>query len=521
MSDYSDLHIDSSLPKPWEEEHSFNDVLYDWMGRAPWLAISAAAHVLAFFILSAFPWDAFKQEKMQSIQATVEATPEELIEEPEEEEIEEIEEEIEPIEEPILKDAEISDHNEEDVDEPFESMIGDPDQNADSPFDSDNVNDVIGIGGGAGGKFGGRRGGRKNLRAAGGKGMDQALRDALEWLKEHQAPDGSWDCDGFDAECGKIGNSVCDMPGRSGHDVGVTGLALLAFLGEGGMPNEGRYGDTLAKGIRWLRDQADPDTGLIGDTSTHEFLYNHALGTLALCEAYYATRSPRLKGPCQRAVHYIQRARNPYGAWRYNEPPNGTNDTSVTGWMVFALKAAEDAGLEVDEGAYEGAMSWLDEVTDPQTGRVGYNELGSRSSRITGVNDHFPSERGEAMTAVGTLSRIFMGQSDPDEHPILERHADLMLRSLPVWDPDGLGNDMYYWYYGTYAMFQLGGKHWRQWEDAMKQTLLETARKDGDAKGSWDPSGPWGFSGGRVYSTALMALSIEVYFRYARVTGAR
>ena len=519
--DYSDLHIDSSMPKPWEEETTFNDVLYDWMGRAPWLAISAAAHVLAFFILSAFPWDAFKKEELQSIQASVEATPEEIIEEPEEEEIEEVEEEIEPIEEPILKDAEISDHNEEDVDQPFDSMVGDPDMNSDSPFDSDNLNDVIGIGGGAGGKFGGRQGGRRNLRAAGGKGMDQALRDALEWLKEHQAPDGSWDCDGFDAECGKIGNSVCDGAGRSGHDVGVTALALLAFLGEGNTSDQGEYKEQVANGIKWLRGMQDPDTGLIGDKSTHEFLYNHSIATLALCEAYYASKSPRLKRVCQEAVYYINRARNPYSAWRYNEPPNGTNDTSVTGWMIFALKAAEDAGLEVDEGAYEGALSWFDEVTDPQTGRMGYNEFGSRSSRITGVNDHYPSEKGEAMTAVGLLCRIFIGQTDPAEHPILEKHGDLMLRTLPEWDPDGFGNDMYYWYYGSYAMYQLGGQHWKKWETALKKAIVETQRKDGDEKGSWDPNGPWGFSGGRVYSTATLVLCLEVYFRYAKVLGAR
>jgi hypothetical protein len=35
--------------------------------------------------------------------------------------------------------------------------------------------------------------------------------------------------------------------------------------------------------------------------------------------------------------------------------------------------------------------------------------------------------------------------------------------------------------------------------------------------GSWDPSGPWGTAGGRVYSTALLTLCLEVTYRYERV----
>ena len=107
---------------------------------------------------------------------------------------------------------------------------------------------------------------------------------------------------------------------------------------------------------------------------------------------------------------------------------------------------------------------------------------------------------------------------------IMQRHADLLRQKPPVWDEDGFGCDMYYWYYGSYAMYQMGdahGDHWRSWNRAMKRAVLDSQRGDGDLKGSWDPVGPWGGSGGRVYSTALMVLCLEVYFRYARVLGAR
>jgi hypothetical protein len=518
--DYSGIHIESSLPRVWEQETTFNDVLYDWMSRAPWLAISAIAHLLIFLILMAIPWDLLRRDDEREINAQIEQTPEELFEDPPPEEPEEIEE-LEVEEEPVLKDAEVSDHNEEETNEEFESTEGDPDFLSDSPFDDKAFNDVIGIGGGAGGKFGGRFGGRKNLRARGGSGTEQALKDGLEWLKNHQSADGYWDVDGFMHNNALGASCSCDGAGQEVHDVGITGFALLAFLGDGNTTREGPYKEVVSRGINWLREQQDKDTGLIGDRVGHGFIYNHAIATLAITEAYYFSKNPLIRSTAQDAINYILRARNPYSAWRYEVPPNGENDTSVTGWMVFALKSAEEGGLKIDKDAYAGALSWIDEVTDPATGRVGYDTIGSLSSRIPRVNDHFPAEKGEAMTAVGLLSRFFMGQ-DPEKQPIMEKHADLMASNLPVWDPEGRGCDMYYWYYGSYAMYQMGGnKHWEVWNKAMKKAVLESQRKDGDFLGSWDPVGPWGYSGGRVYSTAAMVLCLEVYFRYAKVLGAR
>mgnify|MGYP001816021929 CR=1 FL=1 len=261
-NDYSNIHIESSLPRAWEQETTFNDVLYEWMSRAPWLAISAIAHLVIFLILMAIPWDLLRKQDEKEINAQLEQTPEEVFEDPPPEEPEEIEEE-EIEEEPVLKDAEISDHNEEDTDEDFESTQGDPDFLADSPFDDKAFNDVIGIGGGAGGKFGGRFGGRKNLRAAGGRGVEQALVDGLEWLKNHQSIDGYWDVDNFMHNNAMGRSCSCDGPGQEIHDVGMTGLGLLAFLGDGNTTRQGPYKEVVARGVNWLRDQQDSDSGLI------------------------------------------------------------------------------------------------------------------------------------------------------------------------------------------------------------------------------------------------------------------
>jgi len=513
----------SSFAHDAHRHESFNDALSDWMQRAPWLALSAAAHVLLVLVLLAIPWHELTREPPTEIHSSIEQVEEMTFEDPPVETPQEVK--AVDIVEPVIQDVNIPDEISETPDDPSDTPFGDSSVLSDTPFESTQFSGEIGIGGGAGNKFGNRFGDGRGKGGGGGSGTELAVLDGLEWLRAHQSPDGSWDSDGFAANCGKVGASTCSDPGEAQNDIGATGLALLAFLGDGNTTREGRFRDNVARGVKWLKEQQDPDTGLFGGRVGHAYMYNHAIATLAMCEAYYFSRSPIYVNCAKRAVEYIMAARNPYGAWRYDSPPSGENDTSVTGWMVLALKSAEEAKLPVDRESFVGALSWLDEVTDPATGRVGYDSIGSASSRVTRINDHFNAQRGEAMTAVGLLCRFFLGE-DPERTPIMEKQADLIAQSLPKWNPDPAakdGVDFYYWYYGSYAMYQMGGsKHWDRWNKAMKAAVVDSQRKDGDAKGSWDAHvDPWGHSGGRVYTTALGVLCLEVYYRYARVLGGR
>jgi hypothetical protein len=67
------------------------------------------------------------------------------------------------------------------------------------------------------------------------------------------------------------------------------------------------------------------------------------------------------------------------------------------------------------------------------------------------------------------------------------------------------------------AMYLSGGKEWDQWNQQMKATLLESQVTEGSNEGSWEPNGLWAGYGGRAYSTAMAALTLEVYYRYLRV----
>ena len=41
-------------------------------------------------------------------------------------------------------------------------------------------------------------------------------------------------------------------------------------------------------------------------------------------------------------------------------------------------------------------------------------------------------------------------------------------------------------------------------------------RMGGCEDGSWNPVGEWCLAGGRVYATAINALTLEIYYRYKR-----
>lgn len=503
------------------ESATFNDLLVEQLRNTPWLLISLAVHVVIAVILSFITSVEPKKAEVKPFEVSEPETLEnEMEEEKVEEETEEIEPEEEPTEEPVIKDTEISDHNETDDNEEWEESKGEEDNLSDKPFDSNNANDAIGLGGGAGGAFGRRRGGRRNLRALGGGGKTQrAVERGLEWLSNHQSKDGRWDCDNFMANGDPKKGPLCDGKGNAMYDVGVSGLALLAFLGAGNTHREGPYKKTVRNGLKWLKSQQDAE-GCFGSRGDPHFTYNHGIGALAMAEAYGMTKSGIWKASAQNGINFVMKCQNPYKAWRYGERP-GDNDISVSGWMVMALKSAKAGGLDINDTSMQWAHDFCKEMTDEETGRTGYTKRGERPVRAEGRLEQFPAEESESLTGVGMLIRIFAGE-DPKTSAAIKAGAELCSKRLPVWEPKTGKVDMYYWYYATLSMFQVGGAEWTAWNNKMKSAIIDSQRMEKDNfAGSWDPVGPWGEDGGRVYSTAVMTLCMEVYYRYGRVFGTK
>ncbi|MEM9379367.1 MAG: hypothetical protein AAGB93_05395 [Planctomycetota bacterium] len=336
------------------------------------------------------------------------------------------------------------------------------------------------------------------------KALAEAIAEASAWLAAHQDASGGWAPAKFIEH--DPADDRCDGKGISVHDVGVTALGMLALMEAGSNASEGLHQDAVRRGAVHLIGSQDVKKGLFGRPIHHAYLYDHAAATLALARLLSTSPTPRVRRSVEQAVELIESQRADAGGWGYAKGPGKMPDTSMTGWHTRALVAAREVGVPVDASFEEATIRFLDAMTDPANGRVGYNVAGSASARVPGLNDAYPSDQGEALTAVGLTCRFALGDA-PDDSGV-RAHADLMMQTLPVWNPESFGCDMYYWYYGSLAMRRMGGKYLRTWQAALAPALLDSQRTDGSARGSWDPVGPWGHAGGRVYATALGLLAL-------------
>jgi hypothetical protein len=349
---------------------------------------------------------------------------------------------------------------------------------------------------------------------------EAAVRNGLDWLARHQMRDGHWGPDalraGPDGRC-KAGD-VCPQ-GGSEHRVALTGLAVLAFQAGGHFDfNNHDYSECVRYGLDWLAAHQRPDGCFLDhDHGTGACnMYEHGIAAFALADACNMAASKglepddRYRQAAQKAVSFIYYAQHDDGGWRYTEDRSGVSDVSVSGWQMLALKTAHDAGLcDVGDDCVRRMEGFFQRCEDKSTGRTFYQP---------GFN--LPSD---APTAIGMLLQQFI--LERPESPLVSGGAKYLAGRAASFKqarkaqrrqfaaPPG---DYYTYYNGTLAMFQAGGQPWRRWNDVVRDMLIDhqCGPDEGCRRGSWDPTGRWSVEGGRVYSTALAVLSLEVYYRY-------
>ncbi len=319
-----------------------------------------------------------------------------------------------------------------------------------------------------------------------------AVRAGLLWLVRAQESDGSWSCRRWG--------------GSGDHDLGVTGLALLAFLGAGYTQDKGPFRPTVRRALAWLRARQQADGAFRWRT-----FYEHGIAATAVSEAYALTASPQVGRMAQQAVACICKLQPEHGGFRYGGAvPRAEGDLSVTAWQIMALRSALAAGLDVPPEAIERSRALL-AATWRGDGRSAY---------LVGKPEPAPGP-----TAVGMLCRIFLAGDDLE---ICSAAARLLERVRQDGGPgkgrNTLVGDLYFTYYATTAMHQLGGEPWAEWNRLFRDPLVEaqvTASRDPRGRyvhGSYAPAAhAWGRRGGRVYTTAMALLSLEAYYRFLPV----
>jgi len=351
---------------------------------------------------------------------------------------------------------------------------------------------------------------RRALSKYGGQGTEKALAAALDWLVVHQEKDGHWSASRFSKRCEESkAKSTCSGGGHPEHNAGVSSLALLALMGNGSGLQGGPHTEEVQRGIEWLAAQQNPKTGLIGSKVGHAYIYDHALATIALAKGLRSGGSAVLREQLGLARDFILSQQLESGGWRYGDPGDKAADGSVTPWIVHALVDLEECGVPVDSSVTQRALSWLEKMADGKTGRMGYINPGEGSARVPNANGHY--ERVCAtLTGAALFARIHAGQTAED-YPLMNRQAQLILENPPRWQVDQA--DLYGWYHCTYGLYNYGGKAWKVWNEAMKESLLaaQVSDRKSHAFGSIKVQSAWAYSGGRVYSTALGALMLEVY----------
>ncbi len=319
----------------------------------------------------------------------------------------------------------------------------------------------------------------------------EAIRRSLAWFASHQFPDGHWSLHDFNKCC--KGHKKCTGHGGEKADAAATGFALLGFLGDGQTHVSGQHRAAVRRGIDWLV-AGQKESGELNPTNVgNARMYSHAIATIAMCEAFSMTQDKKLREPTQRAIDFIVKAQHKAsGGWRYQ--PNQSADTSVVGWQVMALKSGEIAGLDVPPETFSLVTKWLNQVEaqGKNRGQFGYTGRGPNL----------------AMTAEGLLCRRYLGTQITD--PSLRAGADHLLKNLPQKGRE----TSYYWYYATQLMFHLSPDYWEVWNNAQRDMLTQSQHKDGPLAGTWDPKDQWENRGGRIYTTSLRVMMLEVYFRH-------
>ncbi len=273
--------------------------------------------------------------------------------------------------------------------------------------------------------------------------------------------------------------------------VGVTALGALAFMADGSTPGRGPYGPTVAAAIDYLLGKADlaPSSPTFGYVSAEgdrlSRTHGHGFATLALAQAYgMAPGSERVRKALVAAVGLIETSQGAEGGWYYEPLRSPQHEGSVTICYVQALRAAHNAGIEVDREVIRRAEDYVLRLQkDDGTFRYGLNDQRSTV----------------ALTAAGISTLNAAGTYDS---LAIQNGIDALWSRLQDPGREDTNFPYYERLYLAQAFWQLSDPaHFERWFELEHESMLRRQEADG----SWmDPQH------GNCYATAVNCLVLSV-----------
>jgi HEAT repeat protein len=379
------------------------------------------------------------------------------------------------------------------------------------------------------------------------KETEKSVQLGLGWLARHQGFDGIWGSTSFLDHCD--GRTPCSKQGGGRTEftqAGTTGLSCLTFTGAGYSPTGGKFRHTLFRGLEGLLATmtVDGDYDYQPDYIWHQS-YGRPIALQALAEGFAVTGDERYRIGAERILAREFALMNKRGGWRYalqREVPEV--DSSVSAWVVFAIKSAEKAGMKVPRLLWEGPYLAFDILTErvplkgphedfiEDVGDYGIDVGKGKEDYLfqSGYQDA-KGGPGRATTPIGLMTRVFLGWRRT--HPFCIGSANYILKNyMPEFEslgPEGKEDwsragrfapkaiwPMYNYYYCTLAMHQMGGSYFGKWNRRISRVLPYFQKKENCERGSW-PGWNQDSADGWIYATCMGILAMETYYRYAPI----
>ncbi len=346
----------------------------------------------------------------------------------------------------------------------------------------------------------------------------ESANKATDWLMANQDKDGGWsyrtpspkEISGWAKGLrGPAFDEPVVMDFEPYHNnVALTALAVQALAARADTSKkDSKVQAAIDSGVASLLSRQDKESGAFTNEGAH--IVGQALATEAIAIAYKDRMTPEVKAALTAAVAYLEKGRNPYGAWRYSVPSDGDQDSRITGYVMLALVSAFEAEVHANPKTFAGGMNYMVELEDEKTGRTHYMDGSEFAFRILSHKDSHPAERAEVPTAMHLRLRNSAG-FDSVPKGAMQASIKLLGSHAPVWDREKGTIDFTYWWQGTAALAgtTAGDPNRVSWNKKLRTALTTHQITSGDHAGTWPTVDAWSAPGLEVYTTAACALAL-------------